>query len=804
MVLSLTKSAKNKIIWWGNPSDRIKRLKDQLVNSVRELSAERARYVTQSYKETENKPEILRRAKGLENALKNQTPLILPDELIVGHMTEKQGSAPFFPEMSVDWLIEEIDDLYTRSNDRFFVRPEVKKEILEDIIPYWKGRTLFDHIMAKLPDETKEAREAGVWSLSFHEYAGLGHVQLDYEYGIKFGLRSIINRLKEKLNNLDLSAPGALEKYYFYNAGIIVAEATIAFAKKYAALAEELAIKEINEARKNELLRIAEINRQVPEYPAEDLWEAIQAFWWIQLIPLIETDGASITPGRFDQYIYPYYKKSMENGMGKTFAQELVDALFIKFSEYAKIYNTASSLVAGGFPAGQNIVLGGILPDGNDGTNELSYMCLEAQAHVRLNQPNLSVRIHANTPEDFLRKSIKVIATGGGMPQIANDEKFIDSLLTNGIPLKEARDYCLVGCVETSVVGLWGRFNGGFFSLPRAVVFAITNGYDPILKKFFGPRTGDSENFNSFEEFYEAYKTQTEWWVSQLAVEDNVLDLVHGSIMQAPFVSLFVTGCIDNGMDATQGGAKYNWTAPFGVGVANLGDSITAIKKLVFDDKILTISELKEAIINNFKGYEELRFKLINKAPKYGNDIDYADKITQKALNTWFDAVESHTSPRGGNFVGGVLSVTSNVGLGYTTPATPDGRYAKTPLADGVSPSHGFDSSGPTAVLKSATKLDYVRATNGVQLNQKYNPTVFKNENDVKNFADMVRTYFELGGMQLQVNVVSADTLKEAQIKPEKYKDLVVRVAGYSARFTELGKDVQDDIIERTEYFDLS
>ena len=361
MVLSLTKSAKNKIIWWGNPSDRIKRVKDQLVNSVRELSAERARYVTQSYKETENKPEILRRAKGLENALKNQTPLILPDELIVGHMTEKQGSAPFFPEMSVDWLIEEIDDLYTRSNDRFFVRPEVKKEILEDIIPYWKGRTLFDHIMAKLPDETKEAREAGVWSLSFHEYAGLGHVQLDYEYGIKFGLRSIINRLKEKLNNLDLSAPGALEKYYFYNAGIIVAEATIAFAKKYAALAEELAIKEINEARKNELLRIAEINRQVPEYPAEDLWEAIQAFWWIQLIPLIETDGASITPGRFDQYIYPYYKKSMENGMGKTFAQELVDALFIKFSEYAKIYNTASSLVAGGFPAGQNIVLGGIL-----------------------------------------------------------------------------------------------------------------------------------------------------------------------------------------------------------------------------------------------------------------------------------------------------------------------------------------------------------------------------------------------------------------------------------------------------------
>jgi pyruvate formate-lyase/glycerol dehydratase family glycyl radical enzyme len=802
-VLSEKTGRDETIKWWTEPSERVKRLKKQLVSSKRELSVERARYVTQSYKETENEPEIIRRAKGLEKVLKNQTPLILPDEILVGHMTEIQGSAPFFPEMSVDWLLDEIDQLSTRGNDKFFIRPEVKKEIIEEIIPYWKGHTLFDQIMAKMPEITKEAWRANVWSLAFHETAGLGHVQLYYEYGIKNGFRAIINRIKDKLEGLDLSAPDALSKYYFYNAALIVAEATIKFANRYASHAEKLASTESDTFRKNELLKIAEINRRVPEFPAENFWEAVQSFWWIQLIPLIETDGASITPGRFDQYMYPYLRDSLKTDMSRDFAQELIDSLYIKLSEYAKIYDTAGALVAGGFPAGQNIVLGGILPDGRDGTNELSYICLEAQAHIRLNQPNLSVRVHSNTPDDFLIKTVKVIATGGGMPQLANDEKFIDSLIINGIPLKEARDYCLVGCVEASVVGLWGRFNGGFFSLPRPVIFAITNGYDPILKKSIGPKTGDSTSFTSFVEFYEAFKKQMDWWVSQMAVEDSVLDYVHGSIMQAPFVSLFVPDCIDKGVDATAGGAKYNWTAPFGVGVANLGDSITAIKKLVYDEKSISMSDLREAINNNFSGWEKLRSGLMYDAPKYGNDIDYADSITSEALNVWYDSVEKHTSPRGGNFVSGVLSVTSNVGLGYTTPATPDGRLAKRPLADGVSPSHGFDVSGPTAVLKSAAKLDYVRATNGVQLNQKYNPSTLKTDGDIRNFVDMIRTYFELGGMQLQVNVVSADTLKAAQDKPDEYRDLVVRVAGYSARFVELGKDVQDDIIERTEYTEL-
>jgi pyruvate formate-lyase/glycerol dehydratase family glycyl radical enzyme len=795
------KTSRDEIIkWWGEPTDRIKRLKKQMVNAVSELCIERGRIVTDAYKKYEGEPIIVKRALTLKEVLERMPIMILEDEIVLGHYAEKQRSANFFPEMSVHWLDKEINTLYTRPQDKFFVREEIKKELMEEIVPQWRGKTLWDRFIAVLPDETKAARETFMFSVGLHEQSGLGHVQLDYETIVKKGLKAIKEESDFLASNVDMSDGDAADRLVFYKSIRIVCDAAIHYANRYSKLAKEMAEKESNPVRREELLRISEVCSKVPEYPASNFWEAVQSFFFIHLIVHIESDGISISPGRFDQYIYPYLEKDLnDNYITEELAQELIDALWIKFAESLKIYETKDAYIHAGYPQGQNLCVGGIKPDGTDGTNTLSYMCLKSQGRICLNQPNFTVRVHPLSPEEFLVKASKVVANGGGMPQFINDSVFIQTFLLRGIPLREARDYAVVGCVEGSVIGVWGRCNGGYFNITKCLQLALNDGYDVTMQKQIGPHTGDPKTFKSFDDVVEAYTRQVYYWAGQLAVEDNTIDKAHAEIAPTPFTSIMVPDCIKNAKDVTEGGARYNWTGPVGVGIANVGDSLTAIKKAIFEDKIFTLEELIEALNTDFTGKEELRQWLINKIPKYGNDDEYADEMVKLGTGIYMDAIEKQKNRRGGNFVPALLPVAANIPFGWHTAATAEGRHSGVPLADGVSPTHDSDKKGLTSVYRSVSKIDYPRCTNGVIFNQKFSPSTLSKEEDIRKFVNLLRTFMELGGMHVQFNVVSAETLKEAQKSPDKYKDLVVRVAGYSARFTELSKPVQDDIIGRTE-----
>lgn len=521
----------------------------------------------------------------------------------------------------------------------------------------------------------------------------------------------------------------------------------------------------------------------------------------MHLVPQLETDGVAITPGRLDQYMYPFYRQDIDSGcVNQQGAQELLDCLWLKFAQLVKLYNLESASVTSGFPMGQNVVIGGTDEYGRDATNELSYMCLEAHRHVQLLEPNFSVRLHKNTPQDFLMAVCENIRLGTGHPEVFNEDIAIPGLMARGIPMKEARNYAPIGCVENSVVGMWMRANGGYFCLTKALELALNDGVCRLTGRQVGPSTGKASDFKAFPQIMDAYREQIKYFVHHLVVENNMIDFVHGELMPIPFVSMLVDGCIPSGKDVTWGGAKYNLTCPGGVGVANTADSLASIKKLVFEDQRLTMSELQRALDADFTGYEAIRLMLLNEAPKYGNDEPYVDYLARQAVEIFLDELETHKNPRGGQFVAGMTAITANIAFGRSVGATPDGRKAKEALAEGISPAAGRDRCGPTAAMKSVTRLDHMRIIKGVIYNQKYNPNVFAGFEGLEKFTQLLRAYCSLGGFHVQFNVISGDTLKDAQRNPEKYRGLVVRVAGYSAFFNELSKEVQDIIIARTEY----
>ena len=781
--------------------ERCQRLRNRVISARSHICIERARLITQSYRETENEHILIRRAKAFDRILRNMSVYILDDELIVGHQSSKQRSAPLFPDFAVEWVDQEIDTFETRPQDRFVVPEEVKKEFREEIVPYWKGRTLFDRVCSHLTDEIRLQRyEAGVFSVGLHEDGGLGHVLLDYEKVLKRGFGGIKREIQGKIAALKSWDPESLKKKLFYDSCIMMCDSAIAFAGRYAVEARRLAADEKNAKRKAELLRIAANCEKVPEHPAESFHEALQSFWFAQLLPQIYDNGVSITPGRFDQYMYPYYAGDIEKGvLTKEEAQELLEALWVKFTEPIKVYRAIDAAFHAGYPMGQNLVIGGVGPDGQDATNDLSYRCLEAHCHMLLMQPNFSVRLHKKTPYEFLIRVCEAIRMGNGMPQLVNDENFIPSLTNIGVTLREARDYAPVGCVEVTPKHTWGRCNGGYFNITKIVELALNNGVCRITGKQVGPKTGDPKEFKSFNDFIEAYKIQMDYSVKMLVALDNIVDMVHEDLMPVPLNSILIEDCIENGRDVTSGGARYNWTGPLGVGIANAGDSFMAIKKAVFDDKTITMAELVDALNNNYEGKEDLRQYLINKVPKYGNDEPEVDNLVKLATDIFFDALLGHKTYRGGPFVAALLPVASYVAFGLSTGATPDGRKAAQPLADGISPANGMDSKGPTAVFKSVSCIDHVRCPNGVIFNQKFSPGPLSTPEGLKKFASLVRSYINLGGGHIQFNIVSAKTLRDAQKNPQKYRGLVVRVAGYSAFFHELAREVQDSIISRTE-----
>jgi len=779
---------------------RTRRLRDKLLASEPTLTVERAIIATEAYEKYQSYPIVIRRAKVFREVLERIKVEILPDEIIVGHQAGGPRKVALYPEYSYDWLENEIDQFESRKGDRFLISEE-DKEKLKEILHKWHGKTLKDRIFKMIPQESIDALEARMY-ISTELNSGVGHIIVDYAKVLSKGLRGILEEIRCAIQNLDLSVPADFNKLHFLQAAEIACEGAIIFAHRYSKKAEELALKEKDKKRADELHTVSEICRHVPECGARSFQEAVQSFWFIQLLLQIESNGLAVSPGRFDQYMYPYLKADLEQGkITREEAQELLDCLWIKFNELVKVRDELTSLQAGGNPMFQNLILGGQDSDGMDATNKLSYMCMQSEFNMRLPQPSLSIRYHAGILHDFLRKACEVVRLGTGKPAMYNDINIIPSLMNRGVNIYDARDYAIVGCVEPSVPGkTYGGHGASKLNLAKILEITLHNGIDPVTKKQLGPKTGEVTSFQSFEEFMDAYRSQIRYFVRLMVILEHGNNKTHADMTPEPFLSSIVNDCIEKGQDVMEGGAHYNFIGPEGIGHATTADSLAAIKKLVFEEEKLGFNELVKILKANFEGCENIRQMLLNRAPKYGNDDDYVDLIAREVAGIYCREVEKYHTIRGGSFSPGMYPTTAHVPMGMVVGATPDGRFAGTPLNDGVSPCQGRDILGPTASMKSVTKLDHALVSNGTLLNMKFNPTSLQDDNSLEKFMNLVRSYFTLGGLHVQFNAVCADTLREAQQKPENYRDLIVRVAGYSAFFTGLEKTLQDEVISRTEH----
>jgi len=792
-------------------SPRIERLKKRFYSDKLYVDSKRALLVTEAYKETEDEPIEIRRAKTLEKILTEIDIKIMPEELIVGcQNASSPRSANVFPEMATYWIEEELDEFETRPQDKFIVT-EKTKEDLRSIFPYWRGKTLYDHMQKYMPKETWEQlniKHPAIFGWCDFQN-GIGHICQDHENVIKKGFNKIKEETEKRLNTLDLSEPENIEKEIFLRAEIVVCDAAIIFGKRYAEEAKKLAKQEKDNQRKKELEKIAEICEWVPGNPARTFHEAVQFLWFIELITQLETNGVSISPGSFDRYMYPYYKKDIDEGQAtRDDILEIIECFWIKLSEMVILYDKITASFIANFVMGEHINLGGQLANGRDATNELSYLCLYAQMDVGLTQPNLSVRWHKNCSDDFLIEAARVIREKNAIPQILNDEVFIPSLLSRAIPIEEARCYSAFGCDEMSIPGKTGPRHSVKISMAKVLELALNNGKCRICGKQISPKTGDPRAFSSIEDVIKAFKKQMKFFNQHAAICLNVVALLHKKVMPVPFLSATVQGPIEKGKDITAGGTEYYWSSIIALaGMANVGDSLAAIKKFVFEENKITMQELIEALNDNFVGKEKLRQMLINDAPKYGNDIDYVDLLTAKAQRIAYEESQKYRDPRGGKLLRSIwpsyMTVTAHIQFGKSVGATPDGRLAKTPLADSISPSQGRDINGPTAAMNSVAKIDQTVATGGIIYNMKFAPEILIGEDNLRRFVNLIKTYFEKGGGQVQIDVTSAETLKAAQKEPEKYKDLMVRVVGYAAFFVELSKAVQDDLIKRSQFSQL-
>ena len=778
---------------------RVKVLKKELIEKDARMCIHRGLLVTQAYQENENQLIILKRARALKKIL-SEIPIFIQDKaLIVGHPASILRGAEIFPEMSVHWMEREIDDFETRPYNRLKISFEDKKIIREQIYPYWKGKTVCDKLEASRNHRVQKATDCGLIS-NTHQWGAFGHVALDFEKVLSMGFSKIKKEIQEKKSELDLTDPDYLYFNQFYQAGEIICDAVSIFANRYSRLARQMAKKTNTLKRKKELELISDICKHVPSFPARNFYEALQSFWFVQLIPQIESNGYSITPGRFDQYMYPYFEEDVRKGCLKVHeALELLECLWLQFNEIIRVDDKDAAAINAGYASGQNLVISGVNKRGEDSTNFLSYMCLIANKHIGLGQPNFTVRLHKKTPVNFLEKVARNIGYGNGMPQILNDEVIIPGLLRidSKLTLSEARDYIPVGCDEIAVKGMWARSNGGYLNFAKILELTLNGGKCVLSGKSSGLNSIDLNKIKSFDEFLVSFKELLKKGIEIQVAEANYTDIVHRELVPLPFVSLLIPGCIEKGRDVTQGGANYNFTGPVGVGAATTGDSLMAIKRIIFQEKKKTLKEFNDTLKRNFKGEEVLRQYIINHLPKFGNDEDEVDQLVVFLTSNYFDQLEKYRNTRGGKFIPALYSVTAQIGLGNKTGASPDGRLAEEPLSDGLSPMYGRARLGPTATLKSVTKVELGRAINGVIVNQRLTPTILKSKNGINKFVKLLQSFVQLGGFHWQFNVISSDILIDAQKNPDRYRDLVVRVAGYSAIFIELSKKAQDSIISR-------
>jgi len=784
-------------------SKRLSKLRSKILDAPLKISTKRALLITESYKETEGEPVELRRAKAFKKILDNIPIWIDLDELIVGHANEGFRSASIFPEMHIKWLENEIDNLDKRKQEPFIINEKQKNEI-KKIIPYWKGKTLYDYTYKAYPEEVMITREkTGVFASEQNERGGVGNVLLDYPSLLKKGLNLIKEETCLKLNKLDYTIPENYESILFYKAAIIVCNEAIKFTNRYSNLARKLAQEENDLKRKKELLKISEICKKVPAEPANTLYEALQSIWFVQLLVQIETNGTSISLGRIDQYLLPYYIEDKEKMILTKFEViDLIGCFFIKLNEIVRLYDKDAAFINAGLPTFQNIALGGRTEDNTDATNELTYICLKLLKEVRLPQIQTVLKVHKQTPDNLLEEAFETVKAVQGMPSFLSDEVEEKFLLTKGISLKESRTAAYTGCITPAVYGMWSRGGAAYFNLLKVLELALNGGIDVITGIKVGPKTGVAENFKSTDDVIKAFKIQLNYCIKQVVIACNILDVITSEVMPHIFTSIFVRGCIESGKDATRGGALYNFTRIMGVGVANVADSIAALQFLVFDKKVFKMNDFLRILKNNFEGEKgKILKRSIDNVPKYGNDDDYVDRFAVKISDLFFDEVEKYRNPRNGKFVPAFQSLLSNIYFGLRTSATPDGRKAGDPLADTLSPVHGQDKKGFTAVMRSVSKIDLERAAQMI-LNLRFSESLTKSKESVRKISELIKVYLiDLEGGQVQFNVISGDVLREAQKHPEKYRDLIVRVTGYSAFFVELNRETQNDILARTEQF---
>lgn len=781
--------------------ERVAKLRDDML-VIPEICVERGYYMTESYKETESDPQVIRRAKAIKKIVENLTIAIEDGELIVGRASSKRRGGLLTPELNSEWYINELELLSSREIDTFAPISEEDKEKVKEFMPYWKGKSLFDMWKSRIPEDVLRLNnfvQGGGAFCGNNQY--YGHSSASYEIIIKKGLKGIKQEVDEELAKIDITDIDQFKKYHFLTAMSITLDAAAAFAKRYADLATSMAEKETDSKRKAELELIAETCRWVPLNPARNFYEALQSTWFAFVVVMIEGIGIGNGFGRVDQYLYPFYKKDIEEGtITKDTVKKLIELFYIKCNGVILPYSTDMAKFFAGLTLGANFVLGGVTKEGKDAVNELSYIFLDAENEVALNSEDIILRVNKKTPDAFVIRACEVAKNLSGKIKFHSDETIIQQLMHDGKPVELARQYGITGCNTPTVPGYSLDIPGGMTNMPLIFELALNNGVSRVTGLKLGVETGDPRKFTSYEEVWNAFKTQVETLMPAAILFRNVDKELFPQYLPVVFQSALFHDTIRKGLDCTDGGTDYATYAITLTGTPNVGDSLAAIKKVVFEDKKISMEELIDALDKNFEGCDKV-LHLLSAAPKFGNDIDYVDSIVNDVIGLGYNEVSKKKAFKGAvsNCCAG--AVTSNIPLGFIVGALPDGRKAGTPLSEGgISPYQGRNISGPTATLMSVAKLDHTKITNGSVLNMRFNPDALKDADKIKKFASMIRTYCEMGGYLVQFNIVSSETLMKAQKEPDKYKDLLVRVATYSAYFVELSKELQDDIINRMEF----
>jgi len=781
---------------------RIQKLREESINTHPSISAERAKLLTDFYQSDAAKgvSTPVKRALAFKYIMENKFICFNDGELIVGERGPSPKATPTYPEITVHSL-KDLDILDSRDKTSYSLDNKTRDIYQQEIIPFWKGRSIRERLFRQVSDEWKNAFEAGVFT-EFMEQRAPGHTVLGGKIYRK-GFLAFKEEIKKSIKNLDfLNDSEAYQKREELKAMDIAADALIIYAKRHLKKAKELARKETVAERKKELEKIAKVCSRVPAHAPQDFWEALQYYWFVHVGVITELNGwDSFNPGRLDQHLYPFYKKGLENGnLNQEKAKELLEAFWIKFNNQPappKVGVTAEE--SGTYTDFALINSGGVKPDGSDGVNDLSYVILDVIEEMRILQPSSMVQISKKGPDRFLKRALKIIKTGFGQPSIFNTDVIVQELVRQGKSIEDARCGGASGCVETGAFGKENYTLTGYFNLVKILEITLHNGLDPRTDKNIGIKTGNPADFDSFDKLFQAFSRQVNHFINIKITGNNIIERLYAEYIPAPFLSLLIDDCILKGKDYHNGGARYNTTYIQGVGTGTITDTLASIKYNIFDKKHITMEELRETLSQNFKGKENLRQRFLNKTPKYGNDDDYADDIMKAVFEVYYQAVNGRPNTKGGTYRINLLPTTVHIYFGRVTGATADGRKASQPLSEGISPVQGADRNGPTAVIKSASKMDHIR-TGGTLLNQKFTPSLLEDDEGIDKVARLVRSYFSLDGHHIQMNVVTADTLRAAQKEPEKYRDLIVRVAGYSDYFCDLNEDLQNEIIKRTEH----